>query len=78
MMVSEPPDAIAATLIVHDCVASCPNASEACTPNVNGPDAVGVPESTPAWLKLRPAGSAPEATAQDTGAAPPLEASVAL
>ena len=41
-----------------------------------GPDEVGVPESTPALVSVRPAGSVPMVTENVYGAAPPLPVSV--
>ena len=43
---------------------------------LNAPEAVGVPESTPAVLKLMPGGSVPPETVQVNGAVPPVAAKV--
>jgi hypothetical protein len=41
-----------------------------------GPAAVGVPETVPAALRFRPAGSDPPASDQEYGGAPPVATSV--
>src|SRR5262249_8098802 len=45
---------------------------------LNGPEAVGVPESTPPVLSVRPAGKVPEVTANEYGAVAPLAVMVWL
>ena len=47
-------------------------ASVAVTVNVKGPDAVGVPPSTPAAESVIPLGSAPAVRLHVTGAVPPV------
>ena len=47
-------------------------ASVAVTVNVNGPDAVGVPASTPAAESVIPPGRAPAVRLHVTGAVPPV------
>jgi hypothetical protein len=42
------------------------------------PDVVGVPESTPEVLKLRPAGREPTVTDQEYGGIPPLAVRLVL
>ena len=46
--------------------------------NVLVPAAVGVPERTPALLRLRPGGKVPAVTVQVYGAVPPVATSVRL
>ena len=46
--------------------------------NVVMPTAVGVPDRTPALLKLSPAGSVPEFTVHESAPVPPDAASAAL
>ena len=59
-------------------VAVCGLASEsvALTVNTLDPAAVGVPESTPAELKVRPPGKVPVLTLQVYGPVPPVAAKV--
>ena len=54
-----------AMLMLKSCVAGVPTPLLAVTVPVNGPPAVvGVPEMTPAVLRLNPAGNAPAVTAK--------------
>jgi len=48
--------------------------SATCTVKVDEPAVVGVPESVPPLLRLRPAGKLPEATLQEYGVKPPVAA----
>jgi len=61
-------------------VAVCAGDPESVTVTVNEvvPAAVGVPESTPAVLSVRPAGSVPVVTAQVSAPVPPVATSVKL
>ena len=49
--------------------------STAATVKPNGPTPVGVPEITPAALRPRPPGSAPDCSDQVYGAVPPVAVS---
>lgn len=55
-----------------------PSPSVARTVKANVPDTDGVPLSTPALLRVTPAGSAPTVTAKVYGAVPPVAVSVWL
>ena len=48
------------------------------TLNENAPDAVGVPDRTPALLRFRPGGKVPDATFHVYGSSPPLAVRTAL
>ena len=62
----------AAVVIDSGALAVWPSASVTWTVKDTVPAVVGVPEMTPALLRLSPVGSAPEVTAHAYGAAPPL------
>jgi hypothetical protein len=47
-------------------------ASAACTVKVNVPDALGVPDSTPAVLNVKPVGNVPALLVYVYGLVPPL------
>ena len=55
------------------CVAAGENPFDAVTVPLNVPATVGVPDTTPAVLKLRPVGSAPDVTAKVIVAVPDAE-----
>jgi hypothetical protein len=63
---------------VNDLVAVSLGADESatCTVKVDDPAVVGVPESVPPLLRLRPAGKVPAETLQEYGVKPPVAASV--
>jgi len=68
----------AVTVIESDCVSVSfgEDESATCTEKVEVAAVVGVPEMTPALLRLRPAGKLPEVTVQAYGVFPPVAASV--
>ena len=68
----------AATMIVKERLAAVkqPAASVARIVKVEVPAVVGVPESTPAAVRVRPAGSVPTVTPKEYGAVPPLPVKV--
>ena len=65
-----------AMLICMDAVEVCKAASVTLAVKLAGPDAVGVPDSTPALESDNPAGSDPVLTDQEYGVVPPVAASV--
>ena len=64
------------TVIVYEAVPGQPSAAVASTVTVALPETVGVPDTTPVLLSVRPAGSDPAARLKAYGAAPPLAVSV--
>jgi hypothetical protein len=60
------------TVIVNGALPLHPLAVAACTVNVNVPAALGVPEITPASLKVKPGGSVPTLTVKVKGPGSPL------
>jgi hypothetical protein len=69
-------DGAAAMTRVNDLVEVAPTLSVTFTVNVEEPAVVGVPLSTPAELKVNPAGAVPEEIVHVYGVVPPLAAKV--